>query len=255
MKYLFYLLLLGNVVFYLWETGVGRERTKVEQRELALPDETERLVLLGELPEAQKKAQGTSPLPQIARQQDKSEPAVSASIEPQVEEKVSPQPSPAPTAKPDPNCFLFGPLASEVQARRALGELKPQLTTGDVDVVNRPAETIGGYWVLYPKAENLDAARINRRMLMDKGIRDIWLFDKGEMVGAISLGLYHSQQRAEAAQKKFFEQNLKSEVVPRMVREEAYWLKLHWEAGQEELDQVIGKAAVQRGEARLQGCD
>ena len=256
MKYLFYLLLIGNVVFYLWETGVGGERTKVERRELALPDETERLVLLRELPDAPKKARGSEPSAQIDRQQMKEESAVNAIIEEsQLEaKKATPQPSPVPTIKPDPSCHLFGPIDGEAQANKAMGELKPQLT-GEVDVVRRPAETIGGYWVLYPKAENLDAAKINRRMLMDKGIRDIWLFDKGELAGAISLGLYHSQQRAEAAQKKFFEQNLKTEVVPRLVREEAYWLKVHWEASRDELDQLIGKTSIQRRDARLQGCD
>lgn len=52
MKYLFFLLLLANIVFYLWETGLGQSQPKLAQTDAT--DALERIVLVEELPPARR---------------------------------------------------------------------------------------------------------------------------------------------------------------------------------------------------------
>ena len=53
MKYLFFLLILLNCVFYLWETGINRPPAPEKQAVAEASGEVERIILVKELPETQ----------------------------------------------------------------------------------------------------------------------------------------------------------------------------------------------------------
>jgi hypothetical protein len=88
----------------------------------------------------------------------------------------------------------------------------------------------------------MDTAKSNRKMLLEKGVTDLWLFDKGPLQGAISLGLFKTRNRAEQAQKKFTELGIITEVVPRQVRSEAYWVRIPWNRPALELEEILQSA-------------
>lgn len=250
MKYLFFFLMLVNIAFYLWETGAGRERSSFDTVEIKLPDDTERIVLIGELPAVPRR----SPDPLAKGEAVLEQPSLVATTPAR---SRSTQASPSPTPRPpDPFCYRLGPYRSDGQARGAKDLLQEQV--GEAEVVAGFAETPDGFWVLYPKAESVEAARFNRTMLMSKGIKELWVFDKGELAGAISLGLYQTREKAELAQKRYFAQNLNVEIVPRMNRSHALWVKLHWEGEPEELKDMIDRLPAARqntAQPELKSCD
>ena len=247
MKYLFFLLVVANIAFYLWETGVGREKSSFDLVEIRLPDETERIVLIKELPLLPRR----SPAPASKDDAIPEQSTASPQSDRAADALASPEPSPV-----DPFCFRLGPFRTDAQARGARESIN--VSVPGAEVVSGLAETTDGYWVLYPKAESVDAAKLNRNMLMRKGIKELWMFDKGELAGAISLGLYQTRERAEIAQKRFFGQNLKVEVVPRVSRSRALWVEMHWEGERDELEGIVANLPANRQGAsapQLKDCD
>lgn len=256
MKYLFYLLLVCNVVVYLWGIRGGREQSSVERHEISLPPESESIALIKELPAIPKKA--PEPTPQVKETPPLSEPVPAPTASPPDEKEAAAEAQDSLAVAPSPpedGCFLVGPYHSESAARRALDRLKPQIE--QAQVVSRYGDVEDGYWVLYPKAENLEVGRANRKMLMDRGVRDLWLFDKGELQGAISLGIYKTKERAEGLQQKFREQGLDVEVRPRLTRAKAPWVEVRWQGERSELDAIVarlGSEHPERQENRLRPC-
>ncbi len=53
------------------------------------------------------------------------------------------------------------------------------------------------YLVYLPAAETFEQSIKNQTMLREKGVSDLWLFRKGQMRGAVSLGLFRKKTRAE----------------------------------------------------------
>ena len=79
----------------------------------------------------------------------------------------------------------------------------------------------------------------NRQMLMNKGVYENWLFDRGPLVGAISLGLYKTQGEAEKALLGYKEKGINAKVRPRLVRANGFWLRVPWDKPSLELDEAI----------------
>jgi cell division septation protein DedD len=222
MKIAFYLLLLANVLFYLWETGGSRPKSNVDQVALRLPDNSETIRLIKELPSIPKKvptdfdvaaseavaAKPAAPPPQA----DDSPPPGVAVVKPladQVGDAV--------------RCYRYGPFGNEALARVVVDKHMGQYQ--NVEVVSQDDTVTDGYWVLYPKAENIYAARANRKMLMEKGIQDTWVFDKGELEFAISLGVFKTRDRADVLQQQLRAKDIEVEVRPRVTRAASYWIQ------------------------------
>lgn len=247
MKFIFFLLLLANIAFYMWEARLEHSDDDIKRVALNLPDTTERISLLSEVPPVfvdQLQTTAVSPL---------AAPAVSAKNQNQ-KALIQPLPSsvtintlspPNLHAMPpgNPGCWLLGPYVTELNARIAQESVarKVQQTA----LVNRSAGVAEGYWLLYPRAESIDAGRDNRRMLLDKGIHDLWLFDRGELAGYISLGLFQTLREAELAQKKYFERNITTEIRSREASVQGYWVEISWQGGRNQLESLLGNPGKQ----------
>jgi hypothetical protein len=251
MKSIFFLLLLANVAFYAWEMRSEHSDDGVRHMALSLPDSTERIKLLSEVPATY------APLPvepsfpvsvPAAPMKGGKHKALPQQPVPGIATAISASNRPAPS----PACWLLGPYATELNAHIAQEEVarKVQRTA----LVNRSAGVADGYWLLYPRAENIEAGRDNRRMLLEKGIRDLWLFDRGELAGYISLGLYQTQAGVEQAQKKYFERNIATEIRPREAAVHAYWLEIPWQGGRNQLESVLGAIDKAGGAVSLHPC-
>jgi hypothetical protein len=228
MRYLVYLLVLANAVFFLWEIGGrGGKDSDASYQELRIPSGVERIALASEVaglslaePVTVAAAAGEAAPPQNAGQ-----------VEP-----VPPLPEPKPAPK-KVDCFRIGPSQTRAEADGFLELLKSHAPKARVDA--KPGDVPDGWWVLFPKAVSLEAGKENRKMLADKGILDTWLFDKGPLQGAISLGLYKTKEQAEAARKPFMDKNIMTEVAPRMVRGEVYWVIVPWQRPALEFEEIV----------------
>jgi hypothetical protein len=236
MKHLLYLLVLVNVVFFLWETGFRQgEDSNGSYQELAIPSGIERIALTRELgASAGAESDGEEPAAQTA---EEPKPAVPAKAEsPAPESKARQQPVQS-------QCFQIGPWQTKAEAAGLLELMKSQ--TPEASVETKPGDVPAGWWVLFPKAETLEAARENRRALAEKGVKDMWLFDKGPLQGAISLGLFDGRERADAAQKRFMEEGIITTVTPRLVRGRVYWIRVPWHRPAFELEEILQVLASQ----------
>ncbi|MGD8913380.1 MAG: hypothetical protein PVJ68_11665 [Candidatus Thiodiazotropha sp.] len=125
------------------------------------------------------------------------------------------------TAEP-PVCRTIGYLESRSDAEilsvslRAMG-LKPELQSETIDEQ-------AGVWVLIPpQASRSKAVEITRRLERD-GVSDIWRFTSGDLVHAISLGLFRNEQRAETRKKQIAALGYDVIVKPRFRQKTKYWL-------------------------------
>ncbi len=229
MKYLFYLLALANAVFFIWETGFRQNgNSEGVSRELTIPGNAERIVLATEVADLQGLA--SEPADAGVTVQPKT-PAVDPSAE---AESLLPGLKPQDEA---PDCFQIGPAPTQEEANDLLDLVKSH--AAEASIVEKSGDVAEGWWVLFPKAESLETARQNQRMLMEKGVKDAWLFDKGPLKGAISLGLYKTREEAEAARQPFKDKNIVTEITPRLVRGQVYWLKIPWHRSALELEEIV----------------
>jgi hypothetical protein len=127
-----------------------------------------------------------------------------------------------PVALEAPVCATIGYLESRSDAEivsvrlRALG-LKPELQS---ETSNEQA----GVWVLVPpQGSRRKAIAIANRLERD-GITDMWRFTSGELVHAISLGLFRNEERAEARRKEITDLGYDVIIKPRYRQLTKYWL-------------------------------
>ncbi|MEW8040574.1 MAG: hypothetical protein AB2739_16405 [Candidatus Thiodiazotropha endolucinida] len=121
-----------------------------------------------------------------------------------------------------PVCRSIGYLESRSDAEiisvslRALG-LKPELQS---ETSNEQA----GVWVLIPpQATRREAIEISNRLERD-GVSDLWRFTSGELVHAISLGLFRNEERAEARKNEIIDLGYEAIIKPRYRQKTKYWL-------------------------------
>lgn len=147
------------------------------------------------------------------------------------------------------NCYRIGSFNDAEAARMAQEQIAGQIPAAAV--MAKPEESVEGYWLLYPKARDLDAARHHRAMLQQKGIKDVWLIDKGEMQGAISLGLFSTREEAESHRIKMLAQNIQSQIQVRMVRNERYWVQFQWLESRQKLDEALVELRIEHPQLPL----
>jgi cell division protein FtsN len=121
-----------------------------------------------------------------------------------------------------PVCRTIGYLESRSDAEivsvslRALG-LKPELQS---ETSNEQA----GIWVLIPpQATRREAINITNRLERD-GVTDLWRFTSGDLVHAISLGLFRNEERAEARKREIAALGYDVIVKRRYRQKSKYWL-------------------------------
>ena len=92
-------------------------------------------------------------------------------------------------------CVEWGPL-SDVEKPRALAALEP-LDLAQL-ISQKKVEVITSYWVFVPPAANKPAADRKLAELKAQGVKDLLLIEAGPQRYAISLGVFRSEERAQA---------------------------------------------------------
>jgi hypothetical protein len=208
MRLLFYFLLVANVAFFFWSLGHRETRRQIDVKAVEAPG---RLLLRSEV------ADGRGEIPSPPTE--------------------TPPPAESELPAGDGACYRIGPFAETAEARRVLGLVKEWID--GASVAAESSESLDGYWLLYPKAETMDEAKGNRKMLMDKGIKDVWLIDRGDMAGMISLGIFKTREEAETELVRLSRLKVRAQIRPRITQADTAWIQFAWDRSPLELDEVM----------------
>jgi hypothetical protein len=107
-------------------------------------------------------------------------------------------------------CVEWGPL-SDSDRSRALAAIEP-LDLARL-VSQKKVEVIANYWVFIPPAANRPAADRKMAELKTQGVKDLLLVDNGPQRYAISLGVFRSEERAQARLAELEAQGVKDAKV------------------------------------------
>ncbi len=218
MKKLFFILLLGNVIFYLWASNI---QSKPDPSQQAMLDPSLGFItLLGEEKEKQ----------ELAASINRTEPA--KAFKPEISENLRVEKE---------ACFRTTILKNKEAASIVRKVLSEHSVESEM-IVNRTLEG-RGFWVVFPAADDMTQARENVRLLKSKGATNYWLFRKGEKKGAISLGMFKERKSAEKTQMKWAKKGIKLKIKPHMISEEKIRLKIRTDMYPVELQKIINSAS------------
>ena len=139
-------------------------------------------------------------------------------VEPVVEQAV---------AEPAPQVPVVEPVAEVVAIEPAcwVSEVKPNkedfesLTLPEgvslLSTSSTELSSITGYKVIVPAQESREAAIKVVEQLAEGGITDVWRFRKGEMINAISLGIFSKEDTASEIAAKASALGISADVLPR----------------------------------------
>ena len=192
MRALFLLLLLANLVFFVF-AQVAREGAGVGSQVAQLQISPERVKLLkaadGALPEAPARSKPPAPAKAIP--------------------PVVPKPAPAVPAA----CLEWGIFAGPNVARAEGALARLELPAGQIERVLADA---GGYWVHIPPLKTKAEVDRKARELRDLGVTEFFVVqDAGQWRNAISLGIFRTDEAAQAFLVRLNQQGVRSAIVAR----------------------------------------
>jgi flagellar biosynthesis GTPase FlhF len=258
MKWLFILLLIINLALFGWmftreeepsgpqtvaasDKGGIRLLSEVRQEEEARKAEEAAALAAQEAEEEAREAA------EMAAQQPESDTEVEETAEEQFPEMAmdAPQPEAEPQqdAEPEPEfiyvqkptepllagvlgiteqCGILGPIGD----RQKAGSAEEILQNAGIEVwVNEQSErTKIGYWVVIPALENTEQVQEKIQELADAGIKDIWVFQAGELKNSISLGMFSQEENANNYSQVAASKGFDTELRPRYLNKKRYRL-------------------------------
>jgi hypothetical protein len=134
-------------------------------------------------------------------------------------------------------CFIVGDFTNKekaVELERILGGLQNQIR-----VV--PLELRVEFRVLFPAGESWEESQENVEILKNKGVTDLWLIRNGEDKGVIALGLFLTEERANAQVKALNEKQVDAKIIARK--------KFHYQV------QIISKESASKTQTGLNNID
>ena len=243
-RWLFLVLLVLNLLLFVW--GYQRPQTQ-EEILVPLPDGAPTILLLSELDAQKSGNELESPTAEVA---EASAPALEASTETPDGSNLAQLSAVARSGEVNDveigdtygefdaaslpfideraiqgdierKCVRLGPIKQRTAAADLISELSRLGHDSSLDVETEQREN--GYWVLIPPgSEDPDFVVANLELA---GIDDTWRFTKGNLDGAVSLGLYSDREQAGDRLLELAENGFDAEVRPRTVETSIYWVR------------------------------
>lgn len=113
---------------------------------------------------------------------------------------------------------------------------------------NKPV--IKDYLVYYPAETSFKESLKNFEMLKNLGVKEAWLFRKGQFKGDISLGMFKSKTRAMQLQKEFFDKSIFAAVKPRYKIPPQFYVNLQTDKTPQQLKKAL-KYLVKKSSVEL----
>lgn len=155
-------------------------------------------------------------------------------------------------------CYTTGPIKNADELKILLDQFRSQLTELEMSIgKTRKTRKRTSYLVYYPASATLEKSLSNADILKNNyGIRDLQVFKDGEMKGAISLGVFRSEQNALSAKNRFEQKGVQAQIKPRFPFEEVYLVRMRWTNQQAAAEQLLD-ALTKRypGMRRAKSCE
>ncbi|MCU7959840.1 MAG: hypothetical protein KZQ58_07535 [gamma proteobacterium symbiont of Bathyaustriella thionipta] len=218
MKYLVALLVLTNIIFFTWSS-----RTQdVSNDKIYKP--------LAGVPQLQTVAE-TQLKPPLQSPSSTAESAVVESLSEDAAKTIQQSEAFAQEEKPDDTaltlsgCEMIGPFKRRRGATEAANRLAKTGLAGQLRRISY--DEVVGYWVLLPPASNRVKAKQDMQILRDAGFNDLWLFRQGDLLNAISLGLFTHIDRAQRLLDQVSAKvDLPVEIRQRVVKRSEFWVEI-----------------------------
>ena len=97
-------------------------------------------------------------------------------------------------------CIRFGPFEAESELQALQPDLQKLFDGVHARETNSLVET--GYWVFLPPHSTRPEAEQTMEQLTTAGARDLYVVPRGDLVNAVSLGMYDSRERAESRREQ-----------------------------------------------------
>jgi hypothetical protein len=221
MKWLFVLLLAANIIYFGWE--LDRE-TRLQIRnnppEVSIPVTARQLQLISELE-----------VPPSLREVPKMETIAAVTHDAdgttdEAEQLVAELPDIQVTALEgilEPvSCYRYGPVPDEELIRGLHDWFRSRNAIAAMYDTEEPAANM--FWVYLAPQESRENAMALLEEMRSKGIGDYRLINRGDMVNAISLGLFSSREAVDARLAELQEKGFVPVVVPYADVRRMYWL-------------------------------
>ena len=139
-------------------------------------------------------------------------------VEPVVEQAVA-EPAPqAPVVEPVAEVVAIEPVCWISEAKPNKEDFESLTLPEGVSLLSTASteqSSITGYKVIVPAQESREAAIKVVEQLAEGGITDVWRFRKGEMINAISLGIFSKEETASEIAAKASALGISADVLPR----------------------------------------
>lgn len=258
MRNLFLLILLGNILFALWQytrpemqgneiratdTGIDRlimlnELASVEELVEVDAGQNESVIEAGIFSDEHGSASTTEVESQVVEASDQESGAVVTAVQKEPEgtqpqQVVSLEGGAEVTAA---LCSRLGPFSSSAKAELAGNILRLQALKVDLDIEEISEER---YWVMLPEQPSFSEARRVEERLRQQGVRDLQVLSLAGRENAISLGVYRVKAIADARMRKLKQMGYtpQMDVIPR--KRSRYWLNIVAENGNSLSDEVM----------------
>lgn len=236
MRTLFWLLVAGNVIFFISAGWISAGNARNLHEQAAVDTGGPGLVLVGERPR---------PSP------SKSMPAADKTASPKKESRsaAGEQPArvamanPAPTeqgAKPpakskEAQCFIVGPYTQNLDATSAVMQLKERGLQAKMR--SQQEQVAKGYWVYIPPLPNRDEAK-NMMREMERNNIESFIVTKGNKTNAVSVGIYGELVAAEARRDELRAKGFGVELEERASSSTEFWVQVPVNSEKEMLSEI-----------------
>lgn len=139
-------------------------------------------------------------------------------------------------------CLSIGPFLTQVDLRRAVGLLSPQVNR--IQFREALVRVERGYWVYLPAPGAREQALQLARELSSRGLRDYYVVTAGERENTISLGLFRELANAERRQQEVEAAGFEPRLEARADDQSQYWIELAAAPGFDWREPLGGYAGV-----------
>ncbi len=159
------------------------------------------------------------------------------------------------TVQPENLCYKLGPRLSSDAFLPIVDRFRRDGVPHSIKAERVDVET--SFIVYYPAAESPEASKANVQMLSDKGLRDLWLIDKGDMRGNISLGVFKTRSRAEVLQQELEAKQIQSQIQAQLSSRTEFHLVFRWPHAPQEIRSQLLRPGFDDKELTIgpAGCD